>query len=82
MAYNLKQVFFIAGNALRLVELHDDNDVDNHDNVLKSLNERPLSHHNAMSQSKNNNLYWVSPANSGQILVICICLRQFILAIS
>ncbi|MCX2958798.1 MAG: two-component system sensor histidine kinase/response regulator, partial [Serratia symbiotica] len=31
-------------------------------NVLKSLHERTLSHYNAMSQGKDNNLYWVSPS--------------------
>lgn len=61
-AYDLNRVFFIAGNGLCMVELGGGNDVGNHDNVLKSLHERTLSHYNAMSQGKDNNLYWVSPS--------------------
>ncbi len=45
-----------------MVKLGGGNDVGNHDNVLKSLHERTLSHYNAMSHSKDNNLYWISPS--------------------
>lgn len=45
-----------------MVELGGGNDEGNHDNVLKSLHGHTLSHYNAMSQGKDNNLYWVSPS--------------------
>jgi len=45
-----------------MVVLGGGNAVNDHENVLKSLHEHTLSYCNAMSQGKDNNLYWVSPS--------------------